>query len=165
MPADDAKFFADARLREVYAYWRRQRGTKAAPRRADLDPLDLVRVLPIINLLDVLHDPPGFRHRLVGTELIHWMGRDVTGKRVDAAIYGAAAAEIVATLSRVVAEVRPYRRLVRLDWFERNWLAAEVAELPLIDDAGRVTMLLRASHFFKAVDFDRARLEFTPLPP
>jgi hypothetical protein len=132
--------------------------------RSDIDPLEIPDLLPILNLVDVLPGLPRFRHRLVGTELIERMGRDATGKFADDGLYGTAAAEIAATLQRIVDEVRPFRRRARLDWFERSYLSIECAEMPLRDDSGRVIMILRAVSFSRPVSIDKPRLEFVPLP-
>src|SRR5690348_15047812 len=51
------------------SYWERIRGSRAMPRRCDIDPLDIPRLLPFVRLVDVLENPRAFRFRLVGTEI------------------------------------------------------------------------------------------------
>ncbi|MBO6686122.1 MAG: PAS domain-containing protein, partial [Parvibaculum sp.] len=64
------------------------------------------------------------------------------------------AQQIFDGLAAVAWEVRPYRRLARLDWFTRPWLAMEALEMPLLDDEGRVSTILRgASHFTVGADW------------
>ncbi len=118
----------------------------------------LVRLL---NLIDVTGNPPRFRHRLVGSEHVQWLGRDATGLYVDETLYGAAAPEIIRSLTAIVREKRPYRRRARLDWNSQSFLEMESVELPLGED-GAVRMILRASVFRQAGPAKR-RLEFTPL--
>jgi len=155
----------DERLKRIYRYWWGKRGDRIAPHRSDLSPAEIPDLLPIVNLLDVTWEPLTFRHRLVGTELVEWMQRDVTGKVVSEALYGRAAAVIIAGLTRIATEVKPYRRRSRLDWQERDWQAVESVELPLIDDSGRTVILLRAAaHSTAAPDFPE-RMEFTLLGP
>jgi hypothetical protein len=157
--------FGDARLARLYRYWWRKRGGRVAPNRADLNPTEIPDLLPIMNLIDVTWEPLAFRHRLVGTELVEWMQRDVTGKTVNEELYGRAAAEIFEGLRRVAVEIKPYRRRSRLDWQERDWQAVESLELPLIDDSGRTVMLLRAAaHSTAGPDFPE-RMQFTLLGP
>jgi hypothetical protein len=91
------------------------------------------------------------------------LGRDVTGCFVDEDIYGEAAAEIFDSLKLIAEEVRPYRRVARLDWHDRNWLVQESAELPLVDEDGRVNMILRVSSFTNTRNLDEPRLSFKPL--
>jgi len=140
--------FRDPRLDRLYAYWRNKKGERLAPSRSDLLPSEITPDLPVINLSDVRREPLGFRHRLVGTEIVERLGRDATGCWVSAALYGPAWEEIFEGLRTVMEEGRPYRRLARLDWHVRPWLSMESLELPLIGDDGAVNMILRAASYF-----------------
>lgn len=155
--------FRDGRVGELYRYWCDKRGTRLAPRRSDVDPLEIPKLLPIVHLIDVIEEPLRFRHRLVGTEVVAWMKRDVTGQYVDASLYGDAADEVRATLALVAREVRPYQRRARLAWHSEDWLTMESVELPLVDDAGAVTTIMRGASFFLDRDASARRLDFQPL--
>lgn len=155
--------FADPRLGLLLEHWNAKRGEQPAPHRADIDPLDIPRLLPILNLIEVTHGPLAFRHRLVGTELVDKLGRDVTGEVVGAGLYAEAAEEILDTLRTIVEQVRPYYRLARLDWFERRWLTMESLELPLLGDDGRVAMVLRGATFGVVQPPLPERLRFEPV--
>lgn len=144
--------FRDVRLECLYSYWLKKKAGRAAPMRADLDPAEIKPFLPILNLLDVRREPLGFRHRLVGTEIVDKLGRDATGHWVDAALYGPAAPLIFDGLRAIAEEGRPYRRLTRLDWHARNWLGMEAVEMPLIDEAGEIVMILRGASYFTAAN-------------
>jgi len=98
------------------------------------------------------HEPLGFRHRLIGTEIVDKLGRDATGHWVDAELYGEAAPQIFDGLRVIVEEMRPYRRLTRLDWHTRNWLGMEAVEMPLVDETGAVNKILRGASYFVAAD-------------
>lgn len=157
--------FHDGRLSRLYAYWWSKRGQAGTPNRADLDPSEIPDLLPIVHLIDVRWDPLRFRHRLIGTELVQRMERDVTGKDLDETLYGPATADILDRLGRVAAEVRGYRRRSRLDWQKRDWLAVEAVLLPLVGDDGRTAMILRgASIVPMPTDFEQWR-DFSALPP
>lgn len=153
----------DPRLHRLLAYWSSRRGSRPAPRRADIDPLDIPDLLPILNLLDVLHDPLRFRHRLVGTDVVQALGRDSTGRFVGEGLYGPAAQEVFDTLARLVEEVRPFRRHARLSWNGQEWLILEALELPLVGNDGRVDMILRGNCFSLAGATPDKRLSFEPL--
>ncbi|MEQ8267412.1 MAG: PAS domain-containing protein [Parvibaculum sp.] len=142
--------FRDPRLERLYAYWLKKKAGRLAPVRADLDPAEIKHFLPILNLLDVRREPLGFRHRLVGTEIVDRLGRDATGHWVDAALYGPAAPRVFDGLRLIVEEGRPYKRLARLDWHTRNWLGMEAVEMPLVDEAGEINMILRGASYFTA---------------
>lgn len=70
------------KFRELMAYWDRKRGTRAMPRRADIDPLEIPKHLGWLIIVEVLAEPERFRFRLVGTKVVDAYGRDFTGKTV-----------------------------------------------------------------------------------
>ena len=83
---DDAEFAAriDSQiLRDIFAYWQSQRGTRAMPARADIQPMEIPRLLRHVYLIDVLSDPRDYRHRLVGTAIGERYGDERTGKLVS----------------------------------------------------------------------------------
>lgn len=161
---DMEDLFRDTRLARLLDYWRGKRGNRPAPARRNIRPMELGPLIPIVHLIDVHQDPLGFCHRLVGAEIVDRVGRDVTGKWVDEALYGPATTEIFDGLAAVAWEIRPYRRLARLDWHDRPWLAMESLEMPLLDEDGRVNMILRgASHFTVGADWGVARRMSWPI--
>lgn len=111
-------------------------------------PSEIKPFLPIMNLVDVHREPLEFRHRLVGTEIVEAVGRDVTGRVISPQLYGDDYEEILAGLRIVAEEIRPFRRLKRPRWSSRDWLSLESIELPLIDSSGEVNMILRALSLF-----------------
>ena len=155
--------FDNRELNVAFEYWQDLRGMRAAPKREDLNLREMRSLLPLFNLIEVHWDPLCFRHRLVGSRYVEMLGRDVTGRYVDEELYGEAATEIFNNLRLVAEEVRPYRRLARLDWHDRNWLMMESAELPLVDEDGRVNLILRVSSFTTTKDLVASRLIYAPL--
>lgn len=156
--------FRDRRLIELYEYWRSKRGDGAVPRRADIDLSEITHLLPILNIVEVSRDPPRFRHRLIGTEVVEAMGRDATGEYVNRDLYGDAVEEIAAALETVVREARPYRRLAHLSWYERDWMEMEAIELPLADDEGQIVALLCGANFRRREPGPGPRMTHEPLP-
>lgn len=150
-------------LKRLLAYWSTKCDGRAAPRRGDIDPLEVPDLLPILHLIDVLHDPLRFRHRLVGTAVTQALGRDVTGKFVGPDLYGPATQEVVDSLTRLTTEIRPFRRLSRLTWHNQEWRILETLELPLVDDDGRVSMILRGVTITYTADDLEGRLSYEPL--
>src|SRR5688500_16016109 len=66
-------------LVDVFDYWDERRRGRVAPSRADIDPLDLVEVLPRVMLADVSTDPMDFRYRLSGTGIADVHSAELTG--------------------------------------------------------------------------------------
>ncbi len=153
----------DCRLQRLLEYWTARRDTRSAPRRCDVDPLEIPGLLPILNLLDVLRNPLRFRHRLVGTEVVERMGRDVTGRFVGEDLYGPATQEIFDSFARLTAEIRPFRRHSRLSWNGQQWLILEALELPLVGDDGTVEMILRGNSFSYTAEEPPVRLSYEPV--
>lgn len=74
---------ASPALRALYSYWDEKWQGRRMPTRADIEPLEIPTLLPIVYLVDVERDPLRFRFRLVGTRIVAWFGRDTTGSYVD----------------------------------------------------------------------------------
>ena len=55
------------RVRAIYRYWDSKRNGRLMPSRADLDPVDIPKLLPDICLVDVVPDPRKYVYRLIGT--------------------------------------------------------------------------------------------------
>ncbi len=77
----------EPRLQEALEYWRRKAAGKAMARRADIDPVDIPKLLPDVMLVDVL--PSGrYRYRLIGTENADAHGMNATGRYLDEVLPG-----------------------------------------------------------------------------
>lgn len=128
-------------LLRVRAYWERKRQGRFAPRRADIDPADLVDSLPRIMLVDVLPEPLDFRYRLSGTSISNVHGREMTGKSprdLTPAAYGALIHDHYCEAARRRA---PLLHLIVLDGDQRSRSYARLL-LPLSEDGSAVTMLM-----------------------
>lgn len=128
-------------------YWRACRGDRVAPRRADVDPLDIPDLLPFLSLIEVLREPLRFRYRVIGTAVVEGFGRDATGRYIDESLYGGEAAAIASTHARLVAEVRPFHRRARMHYTGKGWQVLDALEVPLVDDGGRVTHIFGCNGF------------------
>ena len=77
----------DGRLRQLHAYWRNKAAGQGLPCRANLDPIEIPRLLPHVMLVDVL--PSGrYRYRLIGTENARAHGLNATGRYLDEVLPG-----------------------------------------------------------------------------
>jgi len=77
----------DARLDEAYDYWHGKRAGRAMPKRADIDPTEIVKLLPDVMLVDRL-DHGRYRYRLIGTENTREHGVNATGRYLDEVLPG-----------------------------------------------------------------------------
>jgi hypothetical protein len=77
----------DIRLRQAHDYWRSKAGGRAMPRRADIDPTQIPKLLRDVMLVDVL--PEGrYRYRLIGTANTQAHGMNATGRHLDEVLPG-----------------------------------------------------------------------------
>ncbi len=106
MPEAGEAAIADVRLRALFDYWREKRGDGAMPARADLDPLEIPTLLPIIGLVDVLDGGARFRYRLIGTEIVDVDGYDPTGRFLDEVLPDSGYADYLIGLFREVTRER-----------------------------------------------------------
>lgn len=68
----------------VLDYWNGKRHDRFAPARADIEPAEIVTILPRVLLADVESDADGhidFRYRLSGTGICNVHRTDLTGRR------------------------------------------------------------------------------------
>jgi hypothetical protein len=85
-PAPEAVFIdapRDADLRTLYEYWDTVRGDRPMPRRADIDPSEIPRLLPYVIMYNALPGGGGYTIRLVGEEVVRLNGSNGTGARPD----------------------------------------------------------------------------------
>jgi len=148
--ASEASPITDPRLCEAYDYWRRKVAGSAIPRRSDIDPTEIPRLLPDVMLVDVL--PQGrYRYRLIGTENALAQGLNATGRYLDEVLPGPEyKAHVIALYDECVGSRRalyseclfmaPDRRAP-----ERH---TKVLFMPLAEDGETVNMVFVMQVFF-----------------
>jgi hypothetical protein len=72
-------------VRRFYDYWLSVAPPGRLPGRQHIAPEDIVTLLPRLWMLDVFRDPLRFRYRLVGTEIVRSVQRELTGQWLDEA--------------------------------------------------------------------------------
>ena len=144
-PGPDLSGFAPD-IVAFYAYWDRKRRGRDMPARADIDPLEIVPLLPGIMLIDVVADARRFVYRLVGTREVAMRGRDPTGRSVAEGFFGASAAASIASYQDVADRRAP--RLERREFTtpEGRYGREQVILLPLSDDGAHVTKIVVYTH-------------------
>jgi len=69
----------DPILASLWRYWDSKRRRRRMPRRRDIEPAEIPRLLPHLQLVERI-EGKGFRHRLTGTAIVQGYGFDATGK-------------------------------------------------------------------------------------
>ena len=70
-------------MRDIYQYWLDMKGDRLMPSRADLNPIEITKLLPHLSLIDVEHKTGRYKFRLIGTETVNVLDMDPTGKYLD----------------------------------------------------------------------------------
>jgi hypothetical protein len=127
--------------------WRERLAGRAMPLRSDIPARALKRNLKRIMLFERLETPEGHRYRirLMGTSLVLVWG-DLTGQFVDVAVPPQLAPRWHAFLDLMLQIRQPMRFVARVDFQAKSYLVAEIAAVPLADEAGNPTMVMGALH-------------------
>ena len=129
------------------AYWQSQCGDRPMPARADLDPLDIPKLLPQVLLIDVNRTQHDFRYRVVGTRLADYMLADYTGKWMSEIEHQRPPSQVFSACETVVERREPIIGNVPYVGKYADYKTVEALIMPLSSDGETVDML------FVTVDF------------
>ncbi|MBI3515921.1 MAG: PAS domain-containing protein [Proteobacteria bacterium] len=138
----------DTRLQSAYDYWCRIAAGRPMPRRCDLDPADIPRLLPHVMLVDVDHGR--YRYRLIGTANAQEHGMNATGQYVDEVLKGS---EYRAHAVRLYDECARERRPVYSESLFLSPAGGAIERhtkalfMPLSEDGAAVTQVIVAQVF------------------
>jgi hypothetical protein len=93
-------------MRALLQYWLQLRGDDDVPSRAKLDPVIQVPRL-VANLALVRLAPPPPEFRVIGSDIVHWARRDLSGRRIDEETFPGDATRMCHQLSVIAQERRP----------------------------------------------------------
>ena len=143
--------FASPRLGQLYAYWQAQRGDRLAPRKDEIVPFDIRRLLPNIMIVEVAARPEDYRIRLSGTEVDRQNGRTLTGLRLVELFAEARTLPAIRDYALVVERRAPVHNRRRMAHVGRDHVEIERLILPLSSDGERVDHLLCIFDYRSAV--------------
>jgi hypothetical protein len=136
-------------ISEARSYWERIRGHRSMPRRGDIDPVDIPRLLPFVMLVDVLADPLDFRFRLIGTAIQAIIAQNYVGRRFSELPHMVKGNMIWAEYEAAVSQRRPIAAIIDYVGTDRQVLGVRHCLMPLSNDDRTVNMI------FAAVEIDR----------
>lgn len=95
------------RSKALHAYWAMRRGSRRMPQRADIDPIDLSRLLASVFLVDVERGAGiRFRIRLAGTHIETAFEQPLAGAYLDELALGQETTNVLLRYYQVVEERR-----------------------------------------------------------
>lgn len=135
----DADILADdvhQPMRTLFAYWDERRDGDRAMPKANLDPVDIARLLPNVFLADLVScDPFDIAYRLAGTRVVDFEG-EITGRRLSELIPRAPGNETVWEQYENAIGGEPCFRRATLDWRGRGFITYDVLLLPMTRTGG-----------------------------
>ena len=131
-------------LRDGLRYWQSKWRSARLPSRGDLDPTEIPRLLPYIELSEVLDEGADFRFRLVGSHLVDTDQINPTGRRLSEFFKTASYRSYQLSLYRwVFAQRRPLYSGARVPLPSRSVeVLTERLYLPLASDGVTVDVIL-----------------------
>jgi hypothetical protein len=143
--------------RQIYDYWLERANGRAMPRRADINPAHIPRLLPFVSLIDVAADGR-CRIRLAGTRLRDVYDREITGLEVGEIEVGDKREYWYAAYRRTIGEGKPTQGIVRGPRVNKEHLVQYWLRLPLAGaESDGVGMILGLDYFLSAIDEERGQ--------
>jgi hypothetical protein len=133
--------------REFLAYWRRQAGSRIAPRRQDFDVLDVPTLMPHVIIFDVLRDPLDFSYRLVGTVQREMSSRDYTGMKMSEIDGRGPGSGIWSILDTVRVSQKPAYNSISYIGPKKDFLKLNDLFLPWVDDSMETNMIIIVPYY------------------
>lgn len=139
-------------LLKGFDYWAAKRGERLMPARADIDPLEIVSILPNVVLMDVLRDsrpgwPLDFRYRVMGTAVDAHMSRRFTGVAMSEVPHQQPDSTLFRNFAQVVETREPHFHRVPYVGPHRDFLSVVDLVMPLSSDGDDVDMLMSVVDF------------------
>lgn len=132
-------------LQELYAYWLVKRGAQRMPARADINPSDIKSVL---SDLIIWNAQPPYSIRLVGDNIVQFVGGNITGLPATHDMASDAARVLISVIESVIATRAPRFRAGKVFWLpEKSYRDFESCFLPLSADGTNVDMILGGIKF------------------
>jgi hypothetical protein len=100
-------FRSDQILGPAFDYWQAKRDARAMPRRCDIDPTEIPRLLPNLQITELVYGGTRIRYRLTGTVIVDAYGADLTGKYFDEVFSGRRLDYVKANYRLVCSTKRP----------------------------------------------------------
>ncbi len=156
----------DPRLEEAHVYWQSKKAGRPMPRRADLDPIEIPKLLQHVMLIDV-EGPGRYRFRLIGTAIADEHGINATGSDVADVVKGQELkSHVTALLDECVRERRALYSECLFFSPESGLVERHTKRLlmPLSEDGETVTMIFKLQIFLHIDPMARERHLLEPRP-
>ena len=139
---EDAEQIESRLIRQLFVYWQSKCRDGRIPRRADIDPAEIIRLVPNILIVDVEYNPFRVRFRLAGTKVVQATGFEITGKYLDEIVLADDEGPFLESYQFACATKSPV--LARIKWHLDAETTGEydACFLPLSEDGETVNKVL-----------------------
>jgi len=154
-PIEEAGGIESRAIRQLFDFWQNRCGNGRIPARSDIDPAEILPLLPNIIMVEFELAPFRVRFRLVGTKVVEVTGFEFTGRYLDEIASEADAAPFAECYKIACRKQVPVAR--RITWrFDRETTGDyDFAVFPLESDGSFATQGI-------AIEcFARLRKQFT----
>ena len=138
------------------SYWESIRGSRAMPRRSEIDPAEIPGLLPFVMLVDVLENPVDFRFRLVGTEIDAITAVSLRGQRFSESRQLGPGSNVWNAYLSVATTQQPSTGKVDYVGADRYVRAIRHCLMPLSDDGERANMIFVAVEVVRGTEASAA---------
>jgi hypothetical protein len=144
----DPESIGEPHARLIYAYWRGKAAGRDVPARRDIDPAEILSLLPHVFLYEVHQaDPPGYTVRIMGETMQQSVQGIRRGMSLEA-LHGAANwARVRQTYDRTVSLRRPDYVEHALHFQGIHYVTLRRILLPLAEPDGRISRLIGTAVF------------------
>lgn len=140
---ESAFAFQSRTVQDGYSYWRSKMAGSRFPARADVNPVDIPRLMPHVVMVDVKREPEfDFRYRLIGTYVAEHLYNDHTGSWFSELEHQKAPSQIWQNCKTVCETGQPMHANTPYVGPHRGYMQVEDVILPLADDGKTVDTLL-----------------------
>ncbi len=127
---------------EFFKYWHSKRGMRKLSARKDIDPADIIKILPFITLLERFDSD--YLFRLVGTRCASLFG-EKTGQYVSDTDMDA---RCLMGLNWCAENFKPYFQVQNLGIINNHFPNSSALVMPLSDNEQDVNMIILAHDFY-----------------
>lgn len=129
-------------IRQLFIYWQSKCRDGTIPRRADIDPSEIPKLMPSLLIVDIEQNPFRVRYRLVGTRIVEATGFEFTGKYLDEIILADDEGPFLESYQAACESKTPV--LSRIKWHLDDETTGEydACFLPLSDDGKTVNKVI-----------------------
>lgn len=138
-PIEAAGGIESRAIRQLFDYWQRSCGKGRIPSRRDIDPSEILPLLPNILMMDFEPSPFRVRFRLVGTKVVEVTGFEFTGKYLDEIASAADAAPFAECYEIACRKQVPITRRITWRFDQETTGDYDFAVFPLESDGNCAT--------------------------